>query len=279
MKFEKPVCWPQYVHIDFLISWHCNGRTVYFARIRIDLYSRSKTTNGSVNENSARHNDRVFFSSSLFFCFLPISSVSSTCPTEKWRVLHRHRDRLLPRATIYRYSINHFSSYREVSACDKSVNRWTSAKRNGTGQTIRFPSMKFLRTKANTLFFQPEPRNFNFKLASQRGPSSFHMSLSSANTMAQLIIAQRNRPISNAFTRFFLYRYAQGETMRIYNPAQTRCLDSTNRCSTEKWTANSHSFTSVFDLAKRGGHTADICWKKLEQNQGMVHKVAFLSEI
>lgn len=217
-----------------------------------------------------------FFSSSLFFCFLPISSVSSTCPTEKWRVLHRHRDRLLPRATIYRYSINHFSSYREVSACDKSVNRWTSAKRNGTGQTIRFPSMKFLRTKANTLFFQPEPRNFNFKLASQRGPSSFHMSLSSANTMAQLIIAQRNRPISNAFTRFFLYRYAQGETMRIYNPAQTRCLDSTNRCSTEKWTANSHSFTSVFDLAKRGGHTADICWKKLEQNQGMVHKSALL---
>lgn len=121
----------------------------------------------------------LFFSSSLFFCFLPISSVSSTCPTEKWRVLHRRRDRLLPRATIYRYSINHFSSYREVSACDKSVNRWTSAKRNGTGQTIRFPSMKFLRTKANTLFFQLEPRNFNFKLASQRRPYSFHMSLSS----------------------------------------------------------------------------------------------------
>lgn len=57
----------------------------------------------------------------------------------------------------------------EVSACDKSVNRWTPAERDGTRQTIRFPSMKFLRTKANTLFFQPEPSDFNFELASQRG--------------------------------------------------------------------------------------------------------------
>lgn len=48
----------------------------------------------------------------LFFYFLLISPVSSTCPTEKWRVLHRRLDRLLPRIAIYRYSINHFSSYR-----------------------------------------------------------------------------------------------------------------------------------------------------------------------
>lgn len=274
MKFEKPVCWPQYVHIE-LFNFMTLQRSHGLFCENTDRSLFKKQNHEWLREWKLGSIQRpCLFFLPLFFCFLPISSVSSTCPTEKWRVLHRHRDRLLPRATIYRYSINHFSSYREVSACDKSVNRWTSAKRNGTGQTIRFPSMKFLRTKANTLFFQPEPRNFNFKLASQRGPSSFHMSLSSANTMAQLIIAQRNRPISNAFTRFFLYRYAQGETMRIYNPAQTRCLDSTNRCSTEKWTANSHSFTSVFDLVKRGGHTADICWKKLEQNQGMMHKSA-----
>lgn len=49
------------------------------------------------------------------------------------------------------------------------MNRWTPAERDGTRQTIRFPSMKFLRTKANTLFFQPEPSDFNFELASQRG--------------------------------------------------------------------------------------------------------------
>ena len=138
----------------------------------------------------ARHNDRIFLfstrSSRLFFllfffflfffffifCFLPISPVSSTCPTEKMEGVTSTPDRLLPRTAIYRYSINHFSSYREVSACDKSVNRWTAAKRNGTGETIRFPSMKFLRTKANTLFFSAGAAQFQFRISKSKGAHS-----------------------------------------------------------------------------------------------------------
>ena len=135
-----------------------------------------------------------FFFYFFVFCFLPISPVSSTCPTEKMEGVTSTPDRLLPRTAIYRYSINHFSSYREVSACDKSVNRWTPAKRNGTGETIRFPSMKFLRTKANTLFFQLEPRDFNFELASQRGVPWLVLICPCRPNRIQLIIALRIFP-------------------------------------------------------------------------------------
>lgn len=69
------------------------------------------------------------------------------------------------------------------------MNRWTPAERDGTRQTIRFPSMKFLRTKANTLFFQPEPSDFNFELASQRGSRhGSHPSLSSTKHQSYRLI-------------------------------------------------------------------------------------------
>lgn len=117
----------------------------------------------------------LFFSSSSLF-FFPFFFISS--PSPLFRPLVRPKnggcyiDAWIDCSLASRYTdiqliiLVHTG---EVSACDKSVNRWTPAERDGTRQTIRFPSMKFLRTKANTLFFQPEPSDFNFELASQRG--------------------------------------------------------------------------------------------------------------
>lgn len=133
-------------------------------------------------KHGSQHDNRVvvflFFSSSslFFFPFFLFFFISS--PSPLFRPLVRPKnggcyiDAWIDCSLASRYTdiqliiLVHTG---EVSACDKSVNRWTPAERDGTRQTIRFPSMKFLRTKANTLFFQPEPSDFNFELASQRG--------------------------------------------------------------------------------------------------------------
>lgn len=106
----------------------------------------------------------VLFSSSLFLSFPPLVRTKNG---------GRYIDAGIDCSLASRYTdiqLIIFSSYREVSPRDKSVNRWTPAKRDGTDQTIRFPPMKFFRTKANTLlfFFPSELDNFNFELASQR---------------------------------------------------------------------------------------------------------------
>ena len=111
MKFEKPVRWPRYVRIDFLISWYRDGQHG-LARIRIDLYSRSATTNDSVNENSGSAQRPClplffphpslssilssFFLLSFFFIFLFFVSSPSLLfrplvRPKKWRVLRRRR--------------------------------------------------------------------------------------------------------------------------------------------------------------------------------------------
>ena len=247
MKFEKPVRWPRYVRIDFLISWYRDGQHG-LARIRIDLYSRSATTNDSCEWKLGLGTTTVssffppvplvysffFFSSFFFFFFLFFVSSPSLLfrplvRPKKWRVLHRRRIdcSLVPRYTdIQLIILVHTVRFRHATKA------WIDGQRRSVTERARqyvFHRWNFSEQKLTRSFFQLEPRNFNFELASQRGPTaSSHLSLSS--NRIQLIIASRIFPnFGRVCIRdfpFFSAFHASSKQWGIYNPTRTRCLDS-----------------------------------------------------